>query len=70
MLIPEGKVRKLLNKWMGTVEISDKLVKGTTYCMNLPQELLQSGIRPSFHALLLKPYIPDKDQRFPRHNYG
>jgi hypothetical protein len=70
MSIPEGKACKLVNKWMGPVNISEELVKGTTYRVNLPQELLRRGIRPSFHALLLKPYIPDEDWRFPRHDYG
>lgn len=70
MSIPEGKARKLVNKWMGPVNISEELVKGTTYRVNLPQELLRRGIRPSFHASLLKPYIPDEDRRFPRHDYG
>ncbi|KAF8748998.1 hypothetical protein RHS01_10343 [Rhizoctonia solani] len=70
MSIPEGKAQKLVNKWMGPVEISDKVVNGTTYRVILPPELMRRGIRPTFHASLLKPYIPDEDRRFPRHNYS
>ncbi|KAF8753035.1 transposition, RNA-mediated [Rhizoctonia solani] len=54
----------------GTCGNQHEVVNGTTYRVILPPELMRRGIRPTFHASLLKPYIPDEDRRFPRHDYS
>ncbi|KAF8694387.1 hypothetical protein RHS03_08195, partial [Rhizoctonia solani] len=69
MAIPEGKSRKLVNKYIGPLVVEEVIVEGTTYKVKLPDELKRRGIRPTFHASLLKPHIPGEDNRFPRHDY-
>ncbi|KEP45351.1 putative ribonuclease H-like protein, partial [Rhizoctonia solani 123E] len=69
MAIPEGKSRKLVNKFIGPIKIEQEVVKGTTYRLDLPIELKRRGIKSTFHASLLKPHIPYEDHRFPRHDY-
>ncbi|CCO37800.1 hypothetical protein BN14_11960 [Rhizoctonia solani AG-1 IB] len=69
MSVPEGKSRKLVNKYIGPLEIEEVVVEGTTYRVKLPDELKRRGIKSAFHASLLKPHIPSEDNRFPRHDY-
>jgi hypothetical protein len=69
MSIPAGKAHKLAPKYVGPYKV-DKVVKeGATYRIELPPEMRRHGIRPTFHASLLKPHVPHKDRRFPGCNY-
>ena len=63
--LPKGMVRKLAPKYLGPFAVTKVLKEGATYQLDLSEELLKRGINWSFHALLLKPHIPDDDRRFP-----
>jgi hypothetical protein len=65
MSVPKGKSHKLVNKYIGLLEIEEVVVEGTTYQVKLPDELKRQSIKSAFHALLLKLHIPSKDNRFP-----
>jgi hypothetical protein len=67
--IPTGKARKLCPKYVGPYKIELIVKEGATYKVELPPEMRKRGIRPVFHASLLKPHKPDEDRRFPGRSY-
>ncbi|QRW20521.1 Transposon Ty3-I Gag-Pol polyprotein [Rhizoctonia solani] len=69
MRVPLGKPHKLLAQWIGPVRIYIVVKEGATYHVELPHNLKQRGIKPIFHALLLKPHVPYEDCCFPGRNY-
>ena len=64
--LPKGLARKLAPKYLGPFVITKVLKEGATYQLDLSEELVKRGINPAFHALLLKPHIPNDDRCFPR----
>ncbi|QRW20698.1 Transposon Ty3-I Gag-Pol polyprotein [Rhizoctonia solani] len=69
MRVPLGKPHKLLAQWIGPVRIDGVVKEGATYHVELPDDLKRRGIKPIFHALLLKPHVPYEDCCFPGRNY-
>ncbi|KAF8752463.1 hypothetical protein RHS01_07674 [Rhizoctonia solani] len=69
MRVPLGKPHKLLAQWIGPVRIDGVVKEGATYHVELPDDLKRRGIKPIFHASLLKPHVPYEDRRFPGRNY-
>ncbi|QRW23064.1 Transposon Ty3-I Gag-Pol polyprotein [Rhizoctonia solani] len=69
MRVPLGKPHKLLAQWIGPVRIDGVVKEGATYHVELPNNLKQRGMKPIFHALLLKPHVPYEDCCFPGRNY-
>ncbi|QRW13905.1 Transposon Ty3-I Gag-Pol polyprotein [Ceratobasidium sp. AG-Ba] len=65
MRLPKRFARKLVPKYIGPHKIESEITKGTTYKIELPSALKARGIRPTFHASLLRPHIPNDDRRFP-----
>jgi hypothetical protein len=63
--IPKQRARKLVPKYIGPYPITHVLEPGSSYKLDLPPELKQRGINPSFHTALLKLHIPNNDRRFP-----
>lgn len=62
--LPKGRARKLSPKYIGPFKILDDY-KNDTYLLDLPSELKQRGLHPSFHAHLLRIHVPNDDRRFP-----
>ncbi|QRV96838.1 Transposon Ty3-I Gag-Pol polyprotein [Ceratobasidium sp. AG-Ba] len=65
MRLPKRFARKLVPKFIGPHKIESEITKGTTYKIELASALKARGIRPTFHASLLRPHIPNDDRRFP-----
>jgi hypothetical protein len=63
--LPKGKTRKLIPKYIGPYKIVKVLVPGTSYRLNLPDDLRSRGIHNAFHASLLRFHVPNCDTRFP-----
>jgi hypothetical protein len=62
---PKGRVSKLIPRFVGPykiLSIKDKI----TVKLELPEELKKRRIHPVFHVDVLKPYIANDDDRFPR----
>jgi hypothetical protein len=62
--LPKGRARKLAPKFIGPYSILEDY-RNNTYLLDIPAELKQRGIHPSFHADLLRVHIPNDDRRFP-----
>jgi hypothetical protein len=63
--LPKGKTCKLVPKYIGPFKVTKVLVPGTTYRLELPDDLEACGIHNAFHVSLLRVYIPNCDTRFP-----
>jgi hypothetical protein len=62
--LPKGRARKLAPKYIGPFKILEDY-KNNSFLLDLPADLKQRGLHPSFHAHLLRPHIPNDDRRFP-----
>lgn len=62
--IPKGRARKLAPKFIGPYRIIEDF-GNASFRLDLPAELKQRGLHPSFHAKLLRIHIPNDDRRFP-----
>jgi hypothetical protein len=51
--IPKKRARKLVPKFIGPFRISKVIEPGTSFRLELPDELKERGIHPTFHASLL-----------------
>ena len=60
--LPKGHARKLAPKYLGPLAITKVLKEGTTYQLDLSEELLKWGINRAFHASLLKPHVPNDNR--------
>jgi hypothetical protein len=63
--LPKGRSRKLCPKFIGPFKILKEIEPGAAYILDLPKELKKRGVNASFHASLLKIYVPSDDTRFP-----
>ena len=63
--LPKARARKLMPKYIGPYEIIASSKETSSYTLALPDELLKRRIHPTFHAKLLRPAIPNDDERFP-----
>ena len=62
--LPKGRARKLMPKFVGPYKILENY-KNNTFLLDLPSELKQCRLHPSFHASLLRLHVPSDDRRFP-----
>ena len=58
--------RKIGPEWLGPLTITATYPQTDNYTLRLPNDL--TGIDPTFHVELIKPYIPNDDKRFPSRN--
>ena len=52
-------------KYIGPYEIISCERENSHYTLTLPDKLLKQRIHPTFHAKLLKPAVPNDNERFP-----
>lgn len=62
--LPKGWARKLTPKFIGPFPIRKVLEQGSSYDLELSQELKVRGINSSFHASLLRIHVPNDDWHF------
>ena len=63
--MPKGRVRKLMPKFVGPFVILRADHYHSNYTLDLPIEMLERRINPTFHSSLLRPFEPNDDERFP-----
>ena len=63
--LPKGRAHKLLPIYIGPYPITSSNVSTSNYTLDLPEELRTRNIHPTFHISMLKPHIPNDDERFP-----
>ncbi|GBE82281.1 hypothetical protein SCP_0406650 [Sparassis crispa] len=54
LALPKGRARKLMPKFIGPYEITDVHAATSNYTLELPQELKDRRILPTFHVSLLR----------------
>jgi hypothetical protein len=63
LALPKGRARKLSPKFIGPFRITEARPESSNYTLALPPDL--GRIHPKFHSSLLRPYVPNDDERFP-----
>jgi len=63
--LPKGRARKLLPKYIGPYKIIEVYEKTSNVKLKLPPELVARRITPTFHINLVRPHVPNDDERFP-----
>jgi len=65
-LLPDAYqgARKLMPKYSGPYRVTES-IKDITFCLDLPQAVLDRKVHHAFHASLLKPYRFDPYDRLP-----
>jgi len=64
--LPKGRAKKLLPKYIGPYKIIASKPEASRYTIELPKELKQRRIYPTFHESKLKPFYKNDDRIFPR----
>ncbi|KDQ09805.1 hypothetical protein BOTBODRAFT_92212, partial [Botryobasidium botryosum FD-172 SS1] len=57
----------LTPRFIRPYKIEKVIVPNASYRLELPAELRQHGISPTFHASLLRIHVPNDNRRFPGH---
>ncbi|QRV93625.1 Transposon Tf2-1 polyprotein [Ceratobasidium sp. AG-Ba] len=70
MRMPKGFARKLAPKYVGPYRVERVVTPGASYKIELPEELKARGVRPVFHASLLRYHVPVDDRRFPGREFN
>ena len=61
----KGRAKKLVPRFVGPYKVLS-VKDGINIKLDLPEELRKRRINPVFHVDLIKPYIANDDERFPR----
>ena len=64
--MPKGRARKLCPKYIGPYKILKAEPKSSTYKLELSPDLRARRIHDTFHEKLLKPYVTNDDDKFPK----
>ncbi len=63
--LPKARAKKLLPKFLGPYRVLAHHPEASSYTLDLPQELKQRRIYPTFHVSKLRPHEPNDDTLFP-----
>ncbi|CAD6961545.1 unnamed protein product [Tilletia controversa] len=63
--LPSGRASKLLPRYIGPYKITRCFTERDAFTLELPKELAERRIHPTFHSSLLKPHVPNDDNLFP-----
>jgi hypothetical protein len=63
--LPKGWAKKLLPKYIGLYKVLEAHHQALTVKLELPAALEARQIKLTFHTSLVKPHIPNDDERFP-----
>jgi Chromo (CHRromatin Organisation MOdifier) domain len=63
--LPKNRARKLMPTYVGPYPIIRASPSTSNYTLKLPIELEARNIHPTFHVSLLKPHVPNDDDKFP-----
>ena len=66
LIMPKGRVRKLMPKYIGLMKILNKISATNTYTLDLLEEMRKRRIHLMFHIGLLHQYEENDDVLFPR----
>ena len=63
--LPKGGAKKLLPRYIGPYKIVEAHNEASTIKLELPAKLVAHQIMPTFHVSLIRPHMPNDDERFP-----
>jgi len=66
LTLPKGRARKLLPKYIGPMRVVASNPTTDNYTIELPQQLKDRRIHPTFHVNLLRRHEPNDDRLFPK----
>ena len=63
--LPSGRATKLLPRYIGPFKVIKCYTELDAFKLELPKELLDRRVHPTFHSSLLKPHVPNDEKLFP-----
>jgi hypothetical protein len=63
--LPKNRARKLMPKFIGPYTVLEAFKEASAYKLELPQELLDRRINPTFHISRLRRHYPNDSKLFP-----
>ena len=64
LALPKGRACKLVPKFIGPYKIIEAHNRASTVTVKLPPELTRRHINPTFHASLIRPFVPNDEVQF------
>jgi hypothetical protein len=66
LTLPKGRARKLVPRYIGPYRLSKAHNKASTVTLELPDDLKNRRVSPTFHTNLVRRYIVNNDDLFPK----
>jgi hypothetical protein len=66
LTLPKGRARKLVPWYIGPYRVTEAHNKGSTVTLELPDDLKNRCVSPTFHTNLMRRYIANNDDLFPK----
>ena len=66
LTLPKGRVRKLVAKYIGPYKVVKAHNEASTVTLELPPALVARQISPTFHMGLVRKFIANNDELFPK----
>ena len=66
LALPKGQARKLMSRFLGPYRVLKAMNDSSNVTLELPPELRDRRISPTFHTNLVRPYVKNNDILFPK----
>ena len=66
LTLPKGRARKLVPKYIGPYKVVKAHNEASTVTLELPLALVAQQISPTFHAGLIRKFVANHDELFPK----
>ena len=66
LTLPKGRARKLMPRFIGPYKVLKLMNDSLNITIELPQELKDRRISPTFHTNLVRPYVENNNILFPK----
>jgi hypothetical protein len=66
LTLPKGRARKLVPRYIGPYRVTEAHNKALTVTRDLPEDLKNQHVSPTFHTNLIRRYIANNDDLFPQ----
>jgi hypothetical protein len=64
--LPKGRVRKLVPRYIGPYKITAVQTNSSNVTLDIPEDLKKRRIHSTFHTSLIRPHVPNDNERFPK----
>jgi hypothetical protein len=66
LTLPKGRARMLVPRYIGPYHVTEAHNKASTVTLELPDDLRNQHVSPTFHTNLVRRYIMNNDDLFPQ----